>query len=178
MLQVYITDLQSYNEGDLVGNWVKLPLTKFELSQAIYDVLNEGESISESANHEEIFITDYEWDSYELQEIFEYKNLDELNDILWTLKLKSDHELKAIEFLIQNQLAINIEDAISKADDVTIHEHQNMEDLAYELMQECYQADKLPSIIANNIDYESIARELEYDGTYFESGPDVFEYIG
>lgn len=178
MLEIYITDLQAYNEGHLVGKWVKLPITKFELSQVISEVLNKGETISETQNHEEIFTTDWEWDNYEFQDIDEYENLDAINEMLLSIESKPDHELKSISFLVNEYLAIDIEDAISKVDDVTIHENQNMEDLAYELMQECYQADLLPSIIANNIDYESIARELEYDGTYFEVGSDVFEYIG
>ena len=45
-------------------------------------------------------------------------------------------------------------------------------------MQECYEVDKLPPIIANNIDYKGIARELDYDGTYWEIDGDVFEYVG
>lgn len=178
MLEIYLTDLQSYNEGDLVGKWITLPLTPFELSQAISEVLTEGETISASENHEEYFITDWSWISHEFQDIHEYENIYELNEMLQTLRYKSEHELKAIAFLLQEQLAIDIEDATSKADNVTIHESQNMEDLAYDLMQECYQADLLPSIIANNIDYSAIAQELEYDGTYFEVGSDVYEYIG
>lgn len=73
---------------------------------------------------------------------------------------------------------MDIEDAISKADDVRVYENQNMEDIAYDLLQDCYSIDTLPSIIANNISYEDVARELEMDGTYFEMGNDIFEYIG
>jgi len=53
-----------------------------------------------------------------------------------------------------------------------------MNDIAYDLMQECYQADKLPSIIANNIDYDGIAKDLELDGNYYQYGSDIIEYIG
>ena len=178
MLEIYITDLQSYNEGNLVGKWIKLPLTPFELSQAISEVLSEGETVSGSDNHEEYFITDSEWSHHEFQEIQEYEDIYALNEQLQLLTDKSDYELKCISFLINEGFAIDIETALDKADDVTIHENQNMEDIAYDLMQECYQADLLPSIIANNIDYEGIARELEYDGTYFDDGLDVYQYFG
>jgi hypothetical protein len=53
-----------------------------------------------------------------------------------------------------------------------------MEDIAYDFINECYGVDSLPSIIANNIDYESIGRELEMDGRYFEVDSDIFEYLG
>ena len=178
MLEIYLTDLQAYNEGHLVGKWIKLPLTPFELAQAISEVLTEGEYESGSEDHEEYFITDWSWCEYEFHDIQEYENIYELNEQLQLLEYKSDYELKAISFLVTEGLAIDIETAIDKADDVRIYENHSMEDVAYDLMQECYRADELPSIIANNIDYEGIARELEYDGTYYEVGRDVFEYIG
>jgi len=53
-----------------------------------------------------------------------------------------------------------------------------MEDVAYSLLEECYGVDKLEPIVSNNIDYEGVARDLEYDGAYWEIGSDVFEYIG
>ena len=45
LLSIYLTDLQAYNEGNLVGKWVKLPMTNYELSFVISEVLTEGESI-------------------------------------------------------------------------------------------------------------------------------------
>ena len=69
MLQVFITDLAAYNTGSLVGRWVQLPITSFELSQAISEVLTEGEYAVNGENHEEYFITDYEWDDIDIKEI-------------------------------------------------------------------------------------------------------------
>lgn len=178
MLEVFITDLQAYNEGHLVGRWVKLPISKYELAQAFSEVLCEGEAVCDSRNHEETFLSDYSYDDYEFIPIGEYSDAYELNDQLGLLEFKSDHELKAISFLLSEGLAIDVEDAIGKADDVRVYENQSMEDIAYDLLQDCYGADQLPSIIANNISYEDVARELEMDGTYFEIGNDIFEYIG
>jgi len=108
----------------------------------------------------------------------EYANIYALNDQLSLLEFKSDYELKAISFLLSEGLAMDIEDAIGKADEVRVYEGQSMEDIAYDLLQECYGVDSLPPIIANNICYESVARELEMDGCYFEIGNDIIEYIG
>ena len=178
MLKIYLTDLQSYNEGNLVGRWLELPLTPFELSQAVSEVLTEGEAISGSENHEEYFITDWEYNSYEFHDIDEYENIYDLNDQLQSLRFKSDHELKAIEFLVSQGIVDSIDDAMIKAEYVIIHENSTMTHIAYEMMQDCYEADRLPSLIANNIDYEAIGRELTYDGYYYEVGSDVFEYVG
>jgi len=178
MLHVFITDLQSYNEGHLVGKWVELPVSKFELAQALSEVLNEGEYISGSNNHEEWFITDYEWDLYSLFEVEEYADIYSLNDTARDLDSKTDHELKAISFLFKEGLSLDIEDAIIKADDVVIHENQTMTDVAFDLLHDCYDLNSVAPLITNNIDYESIAKELEYDGTYWEVGADIYEYIG
>lgn len=178
MLEVFITDLQAYNEGHLVDKWVQLPICKFELAQAFSEVLCEGEAVCRTTNHEETFLTDYSYDDYEFMPVGEYSDVNELNEQLGLLELKSDHELKAISFLLSEGLAMDVEDAISKADDVRVYENQSMEDIAFDLLQDCYSVDTLPSIIANNISYEDVARELEMDGCYFEMGNDIFEYIG
>ena len=54
----------------------------------------------------------------------------------------------------------------------------SMEDIAYEFVTECYNLDELAPIIANNIDYEKVGREIEMDGRYFVDGNTVFEYAG
>lgn len=178
MLEVFITDLAAYNAGYLIGNWFTLPLTEDELVLAIKQVLSEGTTVCSDSYHEEIFTTDYEWQDYEFCTVEEYSNLFELNNQLQLLADKSDYELKAISFLLSEGLAVDIEAAIYKCDDVRIYENQNMEDIAYDLIQECYNIHELSPIIANHIDYEGIGRDLELDGCYFEIGNDIFEYVG
>lgn len=183
MLKIYLTDLAAYNKGYLHGEWVLLPMEEDKLQTTLLKILDSGSALCfmESGfydKHEEYFITDWEWTEHEFQEISEYENIYELNKMLELLHDKSEYELKAISFLVTEGLAQDIEEAISKADDVIIHENQNMEDVAYDLMQECYQADLLPSIIANNISYEGIAKDLEHEGTYYVVGSDIFEFAG
>ena len=179
MLKIFITDLQAYNEGSLVGEWIELPLTAFELSQALSEVLSEGETVSGTDNHEEVFITDYEWDENEFfSTVDEYEDIYKLNKKLQAIAEVETEKHKAIAFLLTEGLATDIEDAIDKADDVIVHENQSMKDLAYFLLEDCYGVDSLPSIISNHIDYDGVARSLEYEGTYFEIGRDIFEYVG
>ncbi len=178
MLNVYLTDLQAYNEGHLVGRFIDLPISENKLAQTISEVLREGEVICGSGNHEEFFITDWEWDDVEFFSVGEYDNIYELNAKLQAIEEVESYKHKAIAFLLSEGLANDLDDAIYKAEDVIVHENQSMEDLAYDLLQECYGVDTLPSIISNNINYENVAKDLEMDGTYFEMGNDIFEYIG
>jgi hypothetical protein len=178
MLKIYLTDLQAYNEGNLVGKWINLPMSEETIHLAINEVLCEGESISGSEEHEEIFITDYEWNDLEFCEVDEYENIFELNSNMCLLSNLDDDKLKSVAFLLNEGITIDIEDAIQRSEDVIIHQDSNMEDVAYSLLEDCYGVYKLDPIIANNIDYERVAQDLEYGGNYWEIGNDVFEYIG
>lgn len=178
MLNIFLTDLAAYNSGALVGKWINLPMEKLKLQTAINEVLCEGEIAVEGTNHEEYFITDWEWDNIDIKEVDEYENIFELNQDLMILESQEPGMLKAIKFILDEQFSYDIEDAILKAEDVIIHYNQTLEEFSYDLMQELYNADALPSIIANNIDYEGISNDLELDGTYFIVGDDVIEYIG
>ena len=84
----------------------------------------------------------------------EYDSVWDVNDDVGKVSDLTPLQQKAVAFLLGEQLTYEVDDAISKADDVIIHENQSLEDVAYELMQECYEVDKLPPIIANNIDYD------------------------
>ena len=178
MLNVFITDLAAYNAGYLIGRWVTLPLDSEALRQTVTSILTEGAAVYGDGEHEEYFITDYEWDDHEFMSIGEYSSVYQLNEQLEPLELKSDYELKAISFLLSEGIVLDMDEAIEKADEVVIYQNQRMEDVAYELLSECYGIDKLPSIISNHIDYESIGRELEMDGRYYEVGNDIYEYCG
>lgn len=177
MLKIYITDLAAYNSGRLCGEWVTLPLSEEELTLKTKEILITGEDAVNGINHEEYFITDYEWDDVNLFEVDEYENIHKLNGKLQLLEDIDTNTLQAISFLLSEGFAKDIEDAISKTDDVIIHPQTTMESVAYDLIQELYGADhNLPSIIANHIDYDGIARDLELDGNYFVVGDDVYEY--
>ena len=179
MLKLFITDLAAYNNGFLVGEWVTLPLSGKELYMAINSILSEGEHLCQSdVTHEEVFITDYEWMGQSLFNVGEYDSPWDVNDDVGKVSELTEHQQKAVAFLLGEGLTYEVDDAILRSDDVIIHENQNLEDVAYEVLNECYGLDTLPPLIVNNIDYRGVARDLDYDGTYWEIDGDVFEYVG
>lgn len=173
-MKIYITDLAAYNAGHLIGEWVSLPMESEDLQAKITEILATGAKVCDDNEHEEIFTTDYEC----FMCINEYDSIEKLNAIAEAVEGLDENELKAIRFLMDNNLVNGFEEAIECYEDVIIHENMTMEDIAYDFINECYGVDSLPSIIANNIDYEKIGRELEMDGRYFENGGDIYEYIG
>ncbi len=174
-MKIFITDLAAYNGGALIGKWVSLPMDEQELNTKIKMILEEGAAAFGEGYHEEVFITDYECD---FLDIGEYDSIEELNRIAEVAESLNEYELKAVRFLMDNHLVNGFEEALEKYEDVIIHEDMSMEDIAYEYINECYNLDDMPSLIANNIDYEKIGRELEMGGSYYTAGSDIFEYLG
>ena len=75
----FVTNLGKYNEGELVGEWVKFPTTPEEM-QAVFQRIGIGETDDFGYAYEEWFITDY--DCYVdglYDKLGEYSNIDELN---------------------------------------------------------------------------------------------------
>jgi len=174
-LEVYLTIRRNQN---LVGQWISLPMSKETLEQKIQEVLTAGEAATGEANHEEVFITDYIWCGINLCEIGEYEPLYQLNETMELLQDASLYQEKAMKFLLDEGISQDLEDAYYRSDDVTIHEGRTMEEIAMELVEQCYEIDKLPSIIANNIDYYGIGQDLEMEGCYTSMDYDVYEYHG
>ena len=172
-MEVFLTDLQAYNEGCLYGIWITLPLTPFELSQAISEVLNEGEYICETEDHEEYFITDYEADI----SIDEYDDIYKLNELAEILADYSDDDLLKLRFLSHEGYDERevIERGIDSYD-VEIHDYSSdisftdvYELLAQDLVDEgCFGV--IPEHLESYIDYEAIGRDLAYDYVEFEHG--------
>lgn len=177
MLKVYLTDLAAYNHGYLIGKWITLPLEEEVLAKEIQKVLIVG-SNAIGENTEEWFITDYEWEQVTLVEIDEYEDIYSMNKSLQMLENSSEQELKAIGFLVSQSITHKLDDAVQKLENIVVHEDQTMDDVAYNLMDELYGIDyKLPSMIANHINYEGIGRDLEIEGRYTVVGNDVYEYV-
>ena len=77
--QAFVTNLGKYNEGKLVGEWVKFPTTEEEM-QKVFERIGIGSADEFGHVYEEWFITDYECPIYGVQELLgEYESLDKLN---------------------------------------------------------------------------------------------------
>ena len=83
----FVTNLGKYNEGELVGEWVKFPTTAEEMKQ-VFDRIGIGKTGDFGQVYEEWFITDY--DCYVdglYDKLGEYESLDELNYLASKLPL-------------------------------------------------------------------------------------------
>ena len=97
--EAFVTNLGKYNEGMLVGEWVKLPTTEEEM-QKVFERIGIGKQDEFGQPYEEWFITDYECPIYGVQKMLgEYESLDKLNylaTLIDELSLSDQEKLVAI----------------------------------------------------------------------------------
>ena len=83
-MKAFITNLGKYNEGELVGKWISLPISEEELEEVLKEIGINDE-------YEEYFFTDYEIDA-DIR-LGEYESIETLNEL--AEKLASD-TMKAV----------------------------------------------------------------------------------
>ncbi len=176
MLKIYVSDLASYNSGRLIGEWVELPCS--DLAGAIQAVLLEGQRVcGDALPHEEMFITDFEWDDSSMSKVFsvdEYCDPYRLNEIAEELSNLEEFERLQVSFLLYE--GYEFEYAIENHEDVTIYDYRGSTSFknVYELLAEdlvvegCF--GDIPANLTYYIDHSAIARDLRCDYTEFEDG--------
>ena len=172
-MKVYITDLEAYNNGYLIGAWHELPMDEETLNKAINDVLLAGQKACNSKHsHEEIFITDYEADI----SIGEYDNISKLNGIAEILESYSDYDLLKLKFLSSEGYD---EKSVIKSglDDYEVEIYDFSSNTSFtdtfELLAMQFIDDglygEIPESLEFYIDYEAMARDLRMDYSEFDN---------
>lgn len=151
-VKVFLTNLGKYNEGQLIGKWVEMPIDEDELKEVL-------ESIGINAEYEEFFITDYEAPF----KIGEYDSIESINEKIEAYEdaLEKVCDEGALEALLDEGYSL---DEITEYDYSIYYNVNDMSDIAYEYVNGCYNVDKLP--LGNYIDYEALGRDMGYDGNY------------
>ena len=172
----FITNLGKYNEGDLVGEWVKFPTTPEEM-QKVFERIGIGQKDDFGQPYEEWFITDY--DCYVdglYDKLGEYESLDELNYLASKLDEMSQGEYEQFQAAMEIgdhsgslQEIINLTENLDCYDIYPdIHDH---DDLGRYYIEEL-DAMQVPEHLRNYIDYEAYGRDiaLEEGGEFTDLG--------
>ena len=172
----FITNLGKYNEGALVGEWVKFPTTAEELKK-VFERIGIGAKDDFGQTYEEWFITDYDCYVDGLYDLLgEYANLDELNYLSSKLDDMSQDEYERFQAAMEIgdhtgsiQELINLTENLDCYDIYPdIHDH---DDLGRYYIEEL-DAMQVPEHLRNYIDYEAYGRDiaLEESGQFTDLG--------
>ena len=172
----FITNLGKYNEGELVGEWVKFPTTAEEMKE-VFKRIGIGQRDDFGQPYEEWFITDY--DCYVdglYDKLGEYESLDELNYLASKLDEMSDSEYA------QFQAGMEMGDHCGSLQEI-INLTENLD--CYEVYPDIHDYDDLgryyieeldvmqvPEHLQNYIDYEAYGRDVAMDenGSFTDQG--------
>lgn len=85
-------------------------------------------------------------------------------------------ECKKVIYLL-DYVGLDFEDAMERYEDVTLYEDMSMEEVVEQYINECGYLTELPDIIANNIDYKSIAIDWELSGEFDYIDGDTYNFV-
>ena len=172
----FITNLGKYNEGELVGEWVKFPTTAEELKE-VFKRIGIGQKDDFGQPYEEWFITDY--DCYVdglYSKLGEYENLDELNYLASKLDEMSDSEYAQFQAGMEmGDHCGSLQEIINLTENLDCYEvypHiEDYDDLGRYYIEEL-EVMQVPEHLQNYIDYEAYGRDVAMDenGSFTDQG--------
>ena len=163
----FITNLGKYNEGELVGEWVKFPTTAEELKK-VFDRIGIGQKDDFGQPYEEWFITDYDCYVGALYDkLGEYENLDELNYLASKLDEMGEGEYAQFQAAMEvGDHSGNLQEIINLTDNLDCYDLypsiQDYDDLGRYYIEEL-DAMQVPEHLRNYIDYEAYGRDMAMD---------------
>ena len=172
----FITNLGKYNEGELVGEWVKFPTTAEELKE-VFKRIGIGQKDDFGQPYEEWFITDY--DCYVdglYDKLGEYEILDELNYLASKLDEMSDSEYAQFQAGMEmGDHCGSLQEIINLTENLDCYEvYPNIHD--YDDLGRYYIEEldvmQVPEHLQNYIDYEAYGRDVAMDenGSFTDQG--------
>lgn len=164
LISIFITNLGKYNEGELVGEWVDLPITDDELSKVLKRVSLDGQ-------YEELFLSDWESEISEVaNSISEYSSIKDLNALANKLQALDDIELEMYQAMLEASIyqASNVNELIdltTHLDEMTLlDEIKTDEDLGQYFFEE---VDSISDTEKNRlqwyINYERYGKDIDLD---------------
>ena len=172
----FITNLGKYNEGELVGEWVKFPTTAEELKE-VFKRIGIGQRDDFGQPYEEWFITDY--DCYVdglYDKLGEYESLDELNYLASKLDEMSDSEYAQFQAGMEmGDHCGSLQEIINLTENLDCYEVYphiaDYDDLGRYYIEEL-EVMQVPEHLQNYIDYEAYGRDVAMDenGSFTDQG--------
>jgi antirestriction protein len=184
-IEIYVANLGKYNEGILKGEWFTLPADldeiRVKIGVAHYDEKNnfvpyviETDEKGNEYIYEEWAIHDY----IAPFEIGEYANIEELNEIAEKISDMNDYEINALKELLDQ--GYDFEESLEMIEDGEVRFYfdcNDMEDVAYVIVEECGYLNQIPEHLQNYFDYDAFGRDIEIEGNFVKLDGSVYMEI-
>ncbi len=158
-IAIYLTNLGRYNEGYLIGEWVKLPVDKDKLQEVL-------DRIGINEQYEEYFITDYETLLSNLH-ISEYTSIAELNELAEKIDGLADYDYDKLGAVLEMESCMTVAEILEIIDELDSFDLLGGIDTDYAIGE--YFADAgallhgIPDHIQRYFDFESYGRDIRLE---------------
>ena len=162
-MKIFITNLGMYNEGYLVGKWVKLPVSEDKLDEVL-------KAIGINEYYEEFFISDFENERIiGLSEVVsEYSSVQALNKLAQRLEELSDDETDKLGAVLEYEACRSVSDVlelIDKLDEFDLLTDVNDDEALGYYYAEEYCCIDIPEHIQPYFDYEAYGRNIRLESS-------------
>ncbi|GLC80118.1 hypothetical protein LBYZC6_22320 [Lacrimispora brassicae] len=151
-MKVFVQSLKSFNEGMVVGVWIKLGDNHKNLTKVLKEKLNcqDGEY--------NIIISDYDLTDL-LYEPSEYENIFRLNRLIRVFNKLNIHEQDVVNAIIDGEFFYDLEEALEHKDCFVLHtDIQSDADLGHHLIEKT-ESYEIPDFIKPYIKFEEFGRD-------------------
>lgn len=170
MIELCLTNLGKYNEGELIYTRLVLPASAEEIETAFDKI-----GVAENTMYEESFISDYETDINGLS-ISEYASLDDLNELAKELENFDEYELEAFGAMLECGYATD--EALQKVQDNEYRLYDgcySMAEVAEMYADETGLLESVPDDLRMYFDFEAYGRDMEIGGHFIETDSGYIE---
>ena len=158
-INIFLTNLGRYNEGILMGEWVRLPVPAEKLDEVLGRIGINGE-------YEEYFITDYEA-SFANLNLSEYTSIEALNGFAARLEELAEWEYEKLAAVLEYESVSSITDIMDIIDHLDefdiLADVEDDEDLGRYYAEEFCTLEAAPEHLRSYFDYESYGRDIRLE---------------
>ena len=166
-MKIFLTNLGKYNEGCLMGEWVKLPVPEDKLEAVLHRI-----GINES--YEEYFITDYE-SLFPNLHISEYASIAELNELAEQIDGLADHDYDKLAAILECESSMSVAEileVIEALDDFDLlADITTEEELGDYYLEDIFRG--IPDTVLRYMNTEQLGRDI-----HLENGNGTFTSYG
>ena len=155
IINVYVANLEKYEDGNLVGGWVSLPIKKKDFRDFLITI-----GKPQRIGVHDCYINNSDFNGLKIED---YEGIQELNEVCKRMENIDPSKVNTFNALYEVLGDFNRALDYLEAGDYVFYENMTIEEIAKKRFEELYD---IPESLGNRIDYSGIAHNMRYEGYY------------
>lgn len=166
-IKIFLTNLGKYNEGCLMGEWVRLPIPEDKLEAVLH-------RIGINDQYSEYFISDYE-SLFSNLYISEYASIAEVNELAERVEGLADHDYAKLKAVLECESGMSIAEILAIIDELDsfdlLEDISSEEELGEYYLEDIFSGSS--DTVLRYIDTQRLGRDIHLEngnGTFTSHG--------